>query len=109
MTTDLKYKTVLEVGKLYLVEQVKEDGEVGPQGEPNLWINSGTVNVYGSGSLTAPVALSGMTLNAENTGVGPGHVLIAMAPTYIALTQASGTSTEIVIYGISVTDLGAIA
>lgn len=102
------YKTALAVGTLYRVGRIRGEKNVGPQGVPNLWINSGTVSVYGSNSVTTPTALSQMTLNAENTGVS-GVVEFNLVPTFIAITQASGTTTELIAYGLVVESLGAIS
>lgn len=96
------FEETLSLGTLYKV------GPIGPQGQTRLFVNSGTVNVYGSDSLTQPTAISEMTLNAENENVS-GVLSFGVIPKWLAITQNSGTTTELVSYGVAVVGLGAIS
>lgn len=96
------FETTLLLGRLY------RTGPAGTQRNARLFINSGTVSVYGSDSATQPTALSQMTLNTENTGVS-GIKEFGLVPKYIAIVQASGTTTELVSYGINAVNLAAIS
>jgi len=72
---------------------------------PNIYINSGSVNIYASNSVTQPVQLLDMVLSKENTNID-GHDSFFIVPRYIYVTQNSGTSTEIILGGLGITDLG---
>jgi hypothetical protein len=97
--------TSLELNKLY-----KATGETQAEYQgnlmPNIWINSGSINLYGSKSATQPTALADMTLNTEDTNL-QGFVSLSAVADYIYLEQNSGTSTEIILTGVQVKDLGA--
>lgn len=73
--------------------------------KPYIYINSGTVDVYGSGGLSQPTSLSELTLEDENTAVD-GFDIFDLIPTYILVKQNTGTSTEIVVSGLRLNDLG---
>jgi len=73
--------------------------------KPYIYINSGTVDVYGSGGLSQPQSLSDLTLEDENTAVD-GFDIFDLIPTYIVVKQNTGTSTEIVVSGLKLNDLG---
>lgn len=75
--------------------------------KPYIYINSGTVDVYGSGCFTQPTSLSELTLEEENTAVD-GFDTFDLIPTYIVVKQNAGTSTEIVVSGLKLNDLGEI-
>lgn len=97
--------TSLELNKLY---RTIGENETEYEGNlmPNLWVNSGSVNLYGSKSATQPTQLADMTLNIEDTNL-QGFVPLSAIADYIYLEQNSGTSTEITITGINIKDLGA--
>lgn len=64
--------------------------------KPSLWVNTGILNVYSSDSSTIPVNISSMTLE-HDTISGFNHFNGLEFPKYIAFTQKSGTSTEIIL------------
>jgi hypothetical protein len=99
------YQTAIELDKLYKVEG---SGRGAEQISPNIWINSGSVDIYVSQSATEPAALSDMTLNSDDTAVS-GTAEFKIIPNYIAVVQNSGISTEIVLSGLSQADKGAIS
>ena len=76
--------------------------------KPYIYINKGTVDVYGSGCLTQPTQLSDMTLEQENTAVD-GFDTFDCIPEYVCVKQNTGESTEIVVAGLKVTDLGELS
>lgn len=102
----------LSLGTLYLCSatHLGQPSEVDYrwQGNRSIWINSGTVNIYVSNSATQPTALSSMTLSTDDTGVS-GIGALDVIPRWIAIVQASGTSTEIVLTGVDVESKGAIS
>lgn len=103
-----KYQESLSLGRLYRAGRILNLEYLHPQGLPNIGIDSGTINVYGSQSPTQPASISAMTLNAENSGVS-GINSFQVVPKWIAFTQASGTTTEIISFGIEVSDEGSIS
>lgn len=96
------FETTLALSRLY------RTGAAGSKAKARLFINSGTVSVYGSDSATQPASLAAMTLNTENTGVS-GIVKFDVVPKYIAIVQESGTTTELVSYGLNAVNLAAIS
>jgi len=96
-------KTALQLGHLYQVE-----GETHANREvyvaPHIYINTGTVNVYGSDSDTRPTSVTDMVMT-NSTAVG-GFRVFATVPNYIVITQHSGTTTELLAVGLVVKDLG---
>lgn len=73
--------------------------------KPYVFINAGTVDVYASGGFTQPKTLSDLVLEDENTAVD-GFDVFNLIPTYICFKQNTGTSTEVVVSGLILTDLG---
>jgi hypothetical protein len=103
------YSGTLTLGRLYKVGLKVPTEKLYRRGEKaSLYFKGGTVSVYGSDSNTEPTALSDMSLSAENTGVA-GVQAFSYIPKYIAIVQASGTTTEITSFGIEFDDLGAIS
>lgn len=76
--------------------------------KPYIYVNAGTVDVYGSGCLTQPTSLSEMTLEDENTAVD-GFDIFECIPEYICVKQNTGETTEIVVAGLKVIDLGELS
>ena len=68
---------------------------------PYIYINSGSVDIYGSSGLQVPESISDMVLSSENTNIS-GHDSFCIVPTYIYITQNTGTTTEIVVDGIEI-------
>ena len=104
-------QTALTLSHLYSISEQGTATANNPfrQIQPNLFVNSGTVSVYGYNGATKPTALSGMVLNSTPTVVA-GILPFDILPTYIAVVQVSGTSTEVVITDAGiVTDLGVIS
>jgi len=100
------YQTELTLGHLYEVKgKVAFSGS--EQLSPSIYINSGTLDVYSSNSATQPTAKTEMALNLGDTGIS-GLNRFQVIPKYIYIEQNAGTSTEIIVSGISVTDRGAI-
>lgn len=100
------FKTELSLLKLYEVGQ-KGGVSGSEQLEPSFWVNSGAVDVYVSNSQTAPALLSDMSLDTDDIAV-QGLRQFGVIPSYIYLQQNSGTSTEIIVAGLEVKDLGAL-
>ena len=103
-----KGQTTIELDTLYEASKMVGITKIDEQLETNLFVNSGTVNVYGSNSGTQPVSIATMTLNSENTAVG-GIVPFKVIPRWIAIVQNSGTTTELVTTGVRTIDRGAIS
>jgi len=106
-----EYQQTLTLGRLYEVKlaPIRDSRE---QIAPSIWVNSGSIDIYASQSGTQPSALADMTLNDNDTaieGVASFDLQGNTIPRYIAVTQNAGTSTEIVITGVSINDLGAIS
>ena len=99
---------ILELGHLYKVVQDSSKPQETWMLNPNIYINSGTVNLYGSNTQGKPASIAAMTLNEENTAVG-GCLGFGFIPLYLAITQASGTTTEIVFEGADFIDMGVIS
>ena len=100
------YQSSMQLGRLYEVKQYYRDAS--EQLQANIWIDDGTVDVRGSNSASQPTASSQMTLNTENTNV-VGNLIFGMLPRYLYISQNSGTTSEIVISGVEIVDLGAIS
>ncbi len=100
------YKEVLELEKLY---EVSKRGNTwgAEQLEPSFWVDAGSVDVFVSNSVTTPTALSEMTLDTDDTDIA-GLRQFGVIPTYILVKQNTGVSTEIVVAGLEVEDLGVI-
>lgn len=101
------FQATLELGRLYEVSQ-KGPIQGVEQKEPNIFINSGGVNIYGSNSATEPTALSQMALTADNTNV-EGQAAFGFIPRYIAITQNTGMTTELVVSGLQARNVGPIS
>lgn len=100
------YQTEIQLSTLYKVQlsrfSVSNDVK-------SIFVNSGSVNIYAYDGATKPTALTDMVLSNTATNIA-GETPLELVPTYIAVIQNSGTSTEIVLNGIDVlADLGAIS
>lgn len=102
------YQKNLELGRLYEIKKL--GGVFGSECGlyPRIWVNSGSIDIYGSDSATQPTATSLMTLDSSNTNINGYNSLSQGFNRYIAITQNEGTTTEIVSSGLEVIDLGAI-
>ena len=100
------YKEILALDTLY--EVAKRGGSsASEQLEPSFWVSDGSVDVYVSNSLTQPTALSEMTLDTDDVAIG-GIRQFGVIPTYILVKQNTGSSTEVVVAGLEVEELGVI-
>lgn len=97
----------LTLNTLYKVDALSES-DIQRDLAASLWVKDGSVNLHGSDSATQPTSLAEMTLNAEDTGLA-GKNEVSTVCNYIALTQNSGTTTEVILSGIAGTGLGAIS
>lgn len=105
------YQKTLTLGRLYEVKlaPIRDSRE---QIAPSIWVNTGSVDIYASNSATVPAAFANMTLNDADTaveGVASFDLQGNTIPRYISVKQNTGTSTEIIISGVSINDLGAIS
>ena len=98
----------IQLSTLYKVDAMSKN-DIQRDLNASIWIDSGSVDIYGSDSATQPASLAEMTLNANDTAV-EGKRSFDSLTNYITVVQNTGTSTEVVISGVSVTDdLGAIS
>ena len=95
----------LSLLKLY---EISQENRYGGQ-TARIFINSGTVDIYGSDSATQPISLATMTLNTVNTGVSGIAEFSESLPRYIAIKQKTGTTTELVVTFLNAVDKGAIS
>lgn len=103
------YQETIQLNTLYEVVIKPVISGVSEQGAVSLFINSGSVDVYGSNSSLTPTSLSQMVLPSVNTDVS-GIESFFIVPNYIAITQNSGTTTDLSLSGIKIVrDLGAIS
>lgn len=100
------FQTAIALNKLYRVSL--DYNSASDQIKPSLFVNSGNVNVYGYNGATKPTQLSGMVLPTINQNINTLFTF-NMIPSYIAITQNSGTTTELVLSGLEIQDLGAIS
>lgn len=97
----------LSLNTLYKVDSMG-DFSIERDISASLWIDSGSVDLYGSDSATAPTSISEMTLNTLDTNLD-GKISIVALPNYIAIVQNTGTTTEITLSGIEARSEGAIS
>lgn len=71
------------------------------QVQPNIFINSGTINIYAYNGATEPDYLNDMVLQSTSTNLS-GLIPFSVIPTYIAITQNTGTSSEIISSGLEI-------
>jgi len=100
------YQTQVSLGRLYKVQL----GRYSVANElKSIFVNVGSVNIYAYDGATQPESLTDMVLGTSAAGI-LGDTPLEIVPTYIAITQNSGVSTEIILNGIEViTNLGAIS
>jgi len=99
-------KQQLQIGRLYELSIPNPFLNLGVY-KPYIYINSGSIDIYGSDSNTQPLSLLNMASVASSTDIA-GFSDFNIIPRYIAISQNIGSSTEIFISGISCKDLGAI-
>jgi len=104
MALNAIFQTAISLNKLYKVNRKAVNPGEAEQLRTSLYINSGKVNVYGYNGASEPSSLSDMTLNSENEGVF-GTVPFSTIPTYIAVEQNDGTTTELVVSGLDVNEI----
>lgn len=106
--TLLTGQNTLTLSTLYEARSAVTGEIMESQLEPNIFINSGSVDIYGSNSATQPANLAAMVLTTGNTNVA-GVEAFGVIPRWIAVVQNTGTTTELVASGVRVTGRGAIA
>ncbi len=92
------YQTELQLNTIYAVAA---SGEGGEQILPNIEVIGGAVTIYGSQDLPAN-APTGMI---EDQTSFSGIDFFAVVPNYIYIEQDSGTTTSIIVSGLSVTEV----
>lgn len=96
------YQQEIELATLY---EVKATGRGTEQLRPTIEIIGGTVDVYASQTNpTAAAAPTGMTVLENGSGI-VGTVGFEYVPSYLYISQASGTTTGIVLSGIQATEV----
>ena len=102
-----EYQTTLVAGKLY---ELKKLGGVGGTEllKPTIWIKDGAIDLRESNSATQPATVANMTLSSANTNI-TGLKELNYVTRYITLVVNVTSPTEIVVTGMEVNDLGAIA
>lgn len=103
-----EYETAVQLDTLYEVTKKGGVSGLGNTINPYISVNSGSIDIYAITSATQPTTLSEMTLADADTGVVATRD-IATVVRYIAFKQNAGTSTEIIVSGLELTNLGAIA
>jgi len=97
----------VNLNTLYKVDALSK-GDIQRNINASVWVNSGSVDIYASDSATAPASLADMTLNTDDTNVAGKNQIVALS-NYIAFVQNTGTSTEVILSGVSAVDNGAIS
>ena len=102
------YQNVISLNKLYRVTRKPVTTGESEQMVPNLFIDEGSVDVYGYNGAVQPSALANMVLpnSCKNVSATAEFCII---PSYIAIVQNTGTSTELVLSGLSVEEIGDIS
>jgi hypothetical protein len=101
-------QTVVQLNKLYQANRDVGLPNIQNQLAANVSVNDGSIDVYGSNSATQPSTLAEMPLNDGDTdlkGINEFNVI----PKYVAFVQNTGTTTEIVLNGVRVQELGDIS
>lgn len=97
------YQTVLALNTLYAVQELQYNPVVPDTGIPeqvqaNIEVIGGTVNIFGSQLFPASP-----TTGMFNSAAGfVGIDAFGVVPNYLYITQASGTTTSIIVTGLSV-------
>lgn len=101
-------QTAISLGTLYKVDAMSKN-DIQRDLNASIWINAGSVDIYGSDSATAPTTLADMTLNTDDTGV-EGKRSFDTLTNYIAVVENTATVGEVILSGVAVTgDEGAIS
>jgi len=95
----------LQLGRLYKIQSLG-DAHISQDISAGLWIDDGEVFIYGSDSANKPASILDMTLEEEKAG---GKSYFEGLTNYIAITQNTGITTEIVLSGVLAVDVGAIS
>ena len=67
---------------------------------PNIWVNSGYVDIYVSNSDTTPVSIDDFSISDVKVGAMK-EINSKILPDWILFKQNSGTSTEIIVTGLT--------
>jgi len=97
----------LSLDKLYKISAVNQD-IISKNISHSIWVNSGSIDLYGADLNVPPVSLSEMTFNPEDAGLN-GKTKLEASTNYILLKQNTGTSTVITLTGFNVEDLGELS
>lgn len=98
-------KQQIQLNHLYLVTLPSTFNSQQGTFKPYMFINVGTVDVYGCDKLTQPTALNDLILEDENTAID-GFATFNLVPNYMLIKQNSGTTTELIVSGLKLKDLG---
>jgi len=101
-------KQAINLNTLYRIDYINSDLALGVF-SPSIFINGGIVNLGSSGSLTQPTLQTQMIVSAGDANVSGYCAFSTILPTYIYITQVSGSTTEIVLDGLQATALGALS
>lgn len=98
------YQTELQLNTLY---KVSAKGGINgtEQIKPNIWVKTGSVDVYGSNYSEQPTIITDMRLHANNTNIFSEP--FGVIPTYIYIVENTATATGIIVSGLDVENLGA--
>ena len=101
-----EYQRALALSTLYKV--TKKGGTSGSEMlAPTIWVDTGSVDIYGHSGATQPAAIADMSLSADDTAL-EGTIKLSALPTYILVAQNTGITTELVATGIEIEDLGVL-
>jgi hypothetical protein len=104
MALNVNFQQAISLNKLYKVNKKPVLSGESEQLVTNLYVNSGNVDVYGYNGATEPSSLSDMVLNHENTEVY-GTIPFFAIPSYIAIVQNEGTTTELILTGFEAEEI----
>ena len=95
-----------QLGKLYKAVSIGKYS-VEQSIDYSIWTNKGTIDIHSSDSAVEPTSLSDMRLVLADTGVD--YKTVENIPTYISFTQNTDVTTEIVLTGVELFELGDIS
>ena len=110
MTNYPTYITVIDknIPKTTLALNTLYQFPVNPN-QADIWFNAGYINIHTSSSETQPTAISQMTVGETDGNLIANTYKIMPSVKYMALTQVSGTTTDIVLSGIEIKTIGSIS
>ena len=75
---------------------------------PNIWINSGYVDIYVSNSDTIPISIGDFSLSDTKVGAIK-EINSKTLPDWILFKQNSGTSTEVIVTGLTLEEVAEVS